>query len=423
MKLPRNVSGTTLRGLKPYPETKDSGVEWLGEIPAHWKVLRLKHICRMAYGDALAGDVRQDGAVQVFGSNGRVGFHDAANTEAPCIVIGRKGSFGKVNYSDEPVFAIDTTFLVDSRFSSANLRWLFFFLTWLRLDDGTRDSAVPGLDREGAYQRLGILPPLSEQAAIVRFLVHADRRIRRYIRAKQKLIELLEEERKNATQETTLALNARDCRLETVADLIKRPVNRVDEEEYTPIGLYNRGRGIFKKGPRRGRDLGESDFFWLEEGDLVISGQFAWEGSIAMASADECGCIASHRYPILRGKANVLESGFLLAFLQTGWGQLLLDHHSRGAAGRNRPLNARTLLKEMVPLPPLRSQHRIVEMLRRESRVRRQTTRWMGQLTEYRTRLISDVVSGKFDVRGAAASLPEVDPHTKDDSDVRSVLT
>ena len=181
--------------LKPYPAMEDSGVEWLGEVPAYWEIRRLKQVCRLAYGDALAAEVRKDGVVPVLGSNGRVGFHNAANTKAPCIVIGRKGSFGKVNYSERPVFAIDTTFFVDNRFSSAHIRWLFFLFGWLRLDEVTRDSAVPGLDREDAYQKLIVVPPFSEQAAIVRYLDHADRRIRRYIRAKQKLITLLEEQK------------------------------------------------------------------------------------------------------------------------------------------------------------------------------------------------------------------------------------
>ena len=181
--------------LKPYPAMKDSGVLWLGQVPEHWEIRRLKQICRLAYGDALAAEVRKEGVIPVWGSNGPVGLHSSANTKAPCIVIGRKGSFGKVNYSDDPVFAIDTTFFVDDRFSSAHIRWLFFFLGWLRLDEVTRDSAVPGLDREYAYQKSVVVPPLSEQAAIVRFLDHIDRRIRRYIRAKQKLITLLEEQK------------------------------------------------------------------------------------------------------------------------------------------------------------------------------------------------------------------------------------
>ena len=424
---------------KTYPAMKDSGVPWLGETPNHWKTERAKWLFRKMEQPVRENDevvtCFRDGVVTLRKNRRVRGFTESLKeigyqgVRRGDLVIHAMDAFaGAIGVSDSdgkgtPVYS------VCSPRQSVNAYYYAFCVRemarseWiLALAKGIRERSTDFRFNDFASQWVP-LPPFPEQAAIVRFLDHADRRIRRYIRAQQKLIALLEEERKNATQESTLALNARDCRLETVADLIKRPVNRVDEEEYTPIGLYNRGRGIFKKKPRRGRDLGDSDFFWLEEGDLVISGQFAWEGSIAMASTDECGCVASHRYPILRGKANVLESGFLLAFLQTGWGQLLLDHHSRGAAGRNRPLNPRTLLKEMIPLPPLRSQHRIVEMLRRESHVRRQTTRWMGQLNEYRTRLISDVVTGKFDVRGAAAALPEVDPLTKDDSDVRSILT
>ena len=85
-------------------------------------------------------------------------------------MIGRKGSFGKVNYFGDAVFAIDTTFFVDSGSTSACLRWLFFVLRWLRLDRVTKDAAVPGLDREETYERLLPLPPLSEQRAIADFL-------------------------------------------------------------------------------------------------------------------------------------------------------------------------------------------------------------------------------------------------------------
>ena len=95
-------------GLKPYPAMKDSGVPWLGEVPEHWDVQRLKHVCRLAYGDALASEVRLDGDVPVYGSNGRVGFHSLPNTRQPCLVIGRKGSFGKVNFSSvEPGMVVD----------------------------------------------------------------------------------------------------------------------------------------------------------------------------------------------------------------------------------------------------------------------------------------------------------------------------
>ena len=184
-----------IAGLKPYPAMKDSGVPWLGKVPDSWEVRRLKNICRLAYGDALAADVRIEGAIPVLGSNGQVGFHTVPNTKSPRVVVGRKGSFGKVNYSAQPVFAIDTTFFVDDRYTNADLRWLFYVIGWLRLDEVSKDSAVPGLGREDAYQAVAPLPPHREQTAIVRFLDHADRRIRRYIYAKQKLIKLVEEQK------------------------------------------------------------------------------------------------------------------------------------------------------------------------------------------------------------------------------------
>lgn len=246
------------------------------------------------------------------------------------------------------------------------------------------------------------LPPLSEQRAIARYLDHADRRIQRYIEANEKLIALLQEARQVATLEAMKSLSSTSKRLMAVTEKIERPIRRASDETYTPIGLYNRGRGIFRKEPRGGDELGDSDFFWVEEGDLVISGQFAWEGAIALASDVEHGCVASHRFPLLRGKPGISDSRFLLAFFQTDWGQLILDHNSRGAAGRNRPLNIRTLLKEKISLPPIRAQLRIAEMLQLEDRVRQHAKLSEQLLNEYRASLIAHVVTGKLDVRAAA---------------------
>ena len=89
---------------------------------------------------------------------------------------------------------------------------------------------------------------------------------------------------------------------------------------------------------------------------------------MALAGEEDDGCVASHRYPVFRGKPDLVESAYLLSFFRTGWGQLLLDHHSRGAAGRNRPLNATSLMKERVPVPPLPVQEQIGALVRQEYR-------------------------------------------------------
>ncbi len=177
------TSNTSLTGKwKSYPSYKDSNIKWVGKIPVTWQVMRLKYIARLCYGESLPADARSEGEVPVFGSNGPVGFHSEPNTLAPVLVIGRKGSFGKITFSDQPCFAM-------------NLRWLFYALLPLRLDAISEDSAVPGLSRELTEEQWLPVMPLPEQLAIAAFLDHETARINALIAKKERLIELLQEKR------------------------------------------------------------------------------------------------------------------------------------------------------------------------------------------------------------------------------------
>ena len=183
------------RGLDPDVRLKPSGLEWLGDIPEHWEVRRLKYVCRFEYGDSLPDNMRVRGDIAVYGSNGKIGTHDRGNTSAPCIVIGRKGSFGKVTFSSDSVFAIDTTFFIDERYTSANLRWLYYILTWTKLDSVSKDSAVPGLDRGEAYTQQITYCPRDEQVKIAGWLDQQLASVDRAILKINKEIDLLREYR------------------------------------------------------------------------------------------------------------------------------------------------------------------------------------------------------------------------------------
>lgn len=169
-----------------------------------WPLAQLRHIARFEYGDSLASEVRADGDVPVYGSNGRVGWHDRANTRGPTIVIGRKGSYGQVSYSEVPVFAIDTTYFVDTPKTANDLRWLYYALSTAELTTLGQDVGVPGLNRDLAYGQQVPLPPLAEQREIADYLDAETARIDALIAKKQQLIHLLEERHETAFDKALL---------------------------------------------------------------------------------------------------------------------------------------------------------------------------------------------------------------------------
>ena len=407
--------------LGPYPTMQDSGVPWLGEVPEHWMVRRIKTLFREKGERSNDGTglllslTRARGLLPQSEASNRLAGADDLSKHKVCrpsdLVMNRMQAWSGMFAVSPLEGLVSPDYSVFEAIEPCEVKHFeHLFKTPGAVDQFVQASKGIGSGFNRLYTPdFGavpiVVPPLSEQIAIVRFLDDADRRIRRYISAKQKLIALLAEKREAATHDALRLAGSRSLRIGSAADRVERLISRRDEQVYTPIGLYNRGRGIFHKPATRGSDLGDSTFFWLAEGDLVLSGQFAWEGAVALAGEEDDGCVASHRYPVLRGKLDLVESAYLLSFFRTGWGQLLLDHHSRGAAGRNRPLNAASLMKERVPVPSLHVQKQIGTLVRREYRLRQALAEQATLLREYRTRLITDVVTGKLDVREAAAGL------------------
>jgi type I restriction enzyme S subunit len=196
------INQAVTKGINPDVPMKYSGIKWLGEIPENWEVKRLKFISHLVYGDSLGSENREDGNINVYGSNGMIGLHSKANTLSPVIIVGRKGSFGKIQYSLFPCFCIDTAYFIDQRKTKQNLKWLYYALQILELDKISQDTGVPGLSREKAYQKLVPLPPLSEQQAIANFLDDKLVKIDKCITVIEKEIKLTQEYRTTLISET-----------------------------------------------------------------------------------------------------------------------------------------------------------------------------------------------------------------------------
>ena len=198
----------------PYPVMKESGVAWLGEVPEHWEVLPNRAVFEevkerdhpdevMLSVTIAKGVIRQDALLADSSKK------DSSNLDRSAYKLVRPGDLaynkmrawqGAVGVSDHRGI-VSPAYVVQRPRKGAESRYLHYLLR------------TPGFAKEAERWSYGITsdmwslrpehfkmiyscrPPLAEQAAIVRFLDHADRRIRRYIRAKQKLIKLLEEQK------------------------------------------------------------------------------------------------------------------------------------------------------------------------------------------------------------------------------------
>ena len=118
------------------------------EAEEGWEKGKLGDVIELIYGNGLKEEIRSGAGFPVVGSSGIVGYHSEFLVEGPGIVIGRKGTLGKVIYLFENFFPIDTTYFVKSKVNSEGLFYEYFLLKTLNFEDMNTDSAVPGLNRD-----------------------------------------------------------------------------------------------------------------------------------------------------------------------------------------------------------------------------------------------------------------------------------
>lgn len=130
-----------------------------------WRESCIGNEIELAYGKSLPEHAREKGSFRVFGSNGCVGHHSEPLISGPGIIVGRKGSVGRVVYSAEDFWPIDTSYYVVNN-SDHDWRFLYHLLSSIGLERLNSHSAIPGLNRENAYSIPIRLPQKAEQQHI-----------------------------------------------------------------------------------------------------------------------------------------------------------------------------------------------------------------------------------------------------------------
>ena len=446
--------------LKPYPAMKDSGVEWLGAVPQHWEVHRL--------GTSVHGCI-----------NGIWGNDPNGREDLPCVRVadfdrarlrvrlakptlravapgerkrrllkksdllleksggGNLQPVGVVMLYDHDVEAVCSNFVarmpVSTRCNSSYLTYLHSHLYAIRLNVRSikQTTGIQNLDSSSYLGEPVAFPPLSEQAAIVRFLDHADRRIRRYIRTKRKLIMLLEEQKqaiihRAVTRGLDPNVPLKPSGVDWLEDVPEhwevrrlktrlRPVDRRSSSGREILLSLRRDYGIvvyaehFSQPPQGATLVG---YKLVETGQLVVNRLQANNGLLFCSGLSG---VVSPDYSVFETRSPV-NMEYLGNLLRTVTYKAHFRRESTGlgtgSAGFLRLYDDR-LLGTPVALPPLEEQGTLLGTL---GEITGSLDRAIGRhqvevklLSEYRTRLIADVVTGKFDVRGAATRLPDED--------------
>lgn len=387
-----------------------------------WSRAKLKFVARLGYGDALPSDRPLDGPFHVFGSNGPFASFSKANTGAPAIIVGRKGSYGKINWTTEPCFASDTTFFIDESTSRNHLRWVYWLLQTLRLDEGTDEAAVPGLNRETAYAREVLVPPLLQQRGIADYLDRETARLDALVAEKERLIELLQEKRTALISHTvTKGLDPdvplKDSGVEWLGEIpahweVKRLkyLATVNDEalpettdpgmeiDYVDIGNVDSVRGItdveelvFEEAPSRARRI-------VRQGDVIISTVRTYLRAIAQIEATDANLIVSTGFAVIRPRQ--MDDGFVAYTVKAPYFVERVVAHSVGVS--YPAINASELACLDIAFLPLPEQRAIAAFLDRETAkidtLVAEVRGGINHLKERRAALISTAVTGQLEV-------------------------
>lgn len=421
-----------------YSKYKDSGVAWLGRIPEHWQVRRLKFVARFQSGEMITSEsITMRGTFPVYGGNGIRGFTDSYTNEGFSILIGRQGALcGNINYANGKFWASEHAIVVYP-FGDHNKKWLGETLHVCNLNRLSQTAAQPGISI-GQVRNVQLAPPtLPEQESIARFLDYKVGKIDRFILKKNQLIKLLNEQKAaiiNAavTKGLNTSVPMKDSGIEWLGEIpahwevrkLKSLVTKTGSgitpkggsEVYKSEGIpFLRSQNVHFDGLHLDNvafiepEVHESmKGTALRPGDVLLNITGASIGRCCSVPEDFDEGNVNQHVCIIRPKELIL-SEYLEKVIGSSYIQEKIKLEQVGAS--REALNQTEIRNLPILTPSLEEQRQILQLLYAETATIVNTVatiqKEIALTEEYRTALIAEAVTGKIDVRGYV--VPEED--------------
>ncbi len=339
---------------------------------SEWVEKSVGEILLLEYGKPLDdADRKPDGLYPVYGANGEKTRTDKYYSDKPSIIVGRKGSAGEINLTEDKFWPLDVTYFVTFDEQKNNLQFLYYLLATLELPNLAK-GVKPGINRNEVYSQKVAIPPLPEQHRIARILDEAFEGVataktnaeKNLLNARALFESYLNEVFTQNDDGWTEKCLGDVCRFEN-GDRGKNYPNR---EEYVESGIPWINTGHIE--PDGTLSLSEMNYITevkykslrsgkIQPGDLVYCLRGATLGKTALVDPFTVGAVASSL--VIIRPSNLLDSRFLYYYLTSPYGQGLIKLYDNGAAQPN--LGAKSVAKYVISLPSIAEQKIIVKKL------------------------------------------------------------
>ena len=190
------INRAVTRGLDTNVSLKPSGVEWLGDVPEHWEVRRLKTLCSMRSGEGITAEsIETEGEYPVYGGNGLRGYTSNYSHDGAFVLIGRQGELcGNIHIARGQFWTSEHT-VVATLGTGHDVNWFSSMLIAMNLNQYSIAAAQPGLSVEPVLNLLLPVPPKREQKYIANRIGESTSHIDAAIARARRQIGLVEEYR------------------------------------------------------------------------------------------------------------------------------------------------------------------------------------------------------------------------------------
>ncbi len=400
-----------------YDTYKDSGVQWLGEIPGHWGCVPLKYFVDTKSGSAInVKDLDENGLYPVYGGGAQIGFCNKYNCNESEIIVGRVGAkCGCVNFPKKKVWATDNALIVTSKL---NHKFTAIVLEAADLNRLNVANAQPLITGTKIKQVRIALPPLSEQHSIVSYLDDKCGKIDKMLEGKQKQIELLAEMKQRIIADAvTRGLNP-DVKMKATKipwlpeipehwemESLRRFLKIFAEKGHGDKQLLSvtREQGVIERNTDSKEENHNfipedlSGYKYVQVGVFVINKMKSWQGSYGVSEYEG---IVSPAY--FTCKLQGVDKDFFSTAIRSKIYVSFFARYSKGIRVDQWDLSPIALKSIPFALPPLSEQRAIVSYLNdKTAKIDALTSKLQQEIEsikEYKQRLISDVVTGQIKV-------------------------